>query len=324
MSDNSGGFGARVIGIVLLLVVALPIAFWTGKEWLLLFALVPVLGWGEISRDAAWLALVIPRRGVVVLFGWAFILLGVLAAAASAVLVLRESAQVWTWAIVSGALGGVITYLAVVRVVDGAWFEQHLYDYAGVAARNRAGRSPTGRPHSRQAFGALAGRARARELMDLRPPPFRPPGFAVVYRDIRNDIAELQIRVAEELVAADELDEALRHCAEASALRRSITGESRRADYLIAFAQALDYEAETLTLAGRIADAVAVGAEEIVGGRRLNAAFAHRGDLPVEVRNQTAGYLAEALMRQSDLLEQLGRSVEARQLLAEARDLDPT
>ncbi|MGW5384565.1 hypothetical protein [Nocardia sp. NPDC003963] len=316
MTENPGGFAARVLGVVLLLSVALPIAFWTGKPWLLIFALVPVLGWGEIVRDAAWLALVTPRRGLILLSGWLFVLLGTVDGAA-VVLVLWESS--WVPAVVCGVLGGSITYLAVCRVVTRTWIAKNLYDYA--SPPTIPGGLTVGFPANRQPFGPIPSRTRARQLMDLQPPVFRSPSFRIYFRDLRNDIAELHLRVAAELRTAGALDEALLHCAEASALRRRITDESRRTDYLIAFAQALGDEVECLISAGRIAEAVRVGEEELGSGRRINAVFAHHSGFSAADKSRTLGYLGKSLERQADLLHRIGRTAEAEKLTAEARDL---
>lgn len=322
MARPGWGLTARWLAAVPLLTVLLPLMAWTGWPWLAAAALIMFTRWGALVASAAFIPFAVPNRWVVLL-AWAYVAAGTLVCYVPAAMLLPGSSWGRGVAIACGVVGGLGTYVAACHAALTVWAIRYLPDYKAFQAPGGRFALPSGRPGGRAAFSPRPDHARAEQLADLRPPPFRPPGFHATFHLICNEIAELQIQVAAELMESGARDRALRYCTRATALRRRILAKSPYPyRYPIDLADALASEARCLAEADRLTDAVAVGEEELDIRRRLHTP---RGDEPVapsQGRDDTTTRLSCALLGQSERLRRLGRNEEAVELAAEAWALD--
>ncbi|MEV6427556.1 hypothetical protein [Nocardia sp. NPDC051463] len=310
MGDELPRLSAVLIGTVVILAIVVPLILLTGNEYFIL-VLLPGIGLVGTFQGLVEIALGAKRRGVIAASGWLFIVLGVLEAIVAVVKVLHESPWVWPAAVGTGLIAAAIMARAVATEVGRAWLQGPLLRFT---IHTELVKPSTSESDAARALYATL--PTARELIGVRVPP-----FVLDYHQILDDVAEFQLQTARKLGAAGELAQAVTHSAESAALRRRITGTVLGRPYLGQFADSLTLETYFLDLSGRTDAAVAVATEQIALDRRLLAALR---DSATEARASMTNVLLDAMTRQAERLEDLGRNPEAEQLRTAARALGPT
>lgn len=331
-SGEAGGWGAALIWTVLALTIGVPIWLWTGQELWLIFLMLPGLGFTDAGRGAVWLVLATPPRRGILVAAWSFVLIAV--AGTVAVAVWKLSPSGWTWPVAVGAalLVGVVMYLAVAAEVVGGWMLTN-----GAAMVHVDGEIAWDKRHPNDAPDRLS-RGRTTGVIGLRPPP-----FAIGTHELADKLGDFHARMARRYWVHNDTDQALRHAAESTAVRRAMIRMPLGRTKTMSFAQSLSEQAFYLAELGRTQEAVVIRAEEIELRRWIVGRFDKKfpalvtkatrpqaktatKQLVIEVEKFGQGWkesLATALRTQADQLSELERTSEAAELRAEADAIAP-
>ncbi|MFI9507769.1 hypothetical protein [Nocardia sp. NPDC052566] len=306
MGEDLPRVSAAVIGSVVVVAIIGPLILLTGiKEFF--FALLPGIGVTGMFPGLVEMVFGAKRHWVIRLIGWTVILLGTAEAVAVVIKYLHASPWVWPAAIGAGLIAALFMYRQVAAEVVHAWMRGSLLRYT---IHTEIFPRTTSKPARALSITLPI----AKELIGVRPPP-----FVLGYHRILNEIAEFQLDTARTLGDAGDLVRAVTHSAESAALRRHMTGTVLGRPYLTHFADSLALETYYLDLSERTGDAVIVGAEQIALLQRILAGL--RADATT-ARDTMKRFLADALTRQSERMERLGRKSEAEQLGKQARAVE--
>ncbi|MGY2031621.1 hypothetical protein [Nocardia gipuzkoensis] len=297
MNDHPGGFSSYLIGLVTAAAVVVSLILVTGYEWFIV-ALLPGIGAAGLISDLVWVALTASRRWVIAVSGSIFILTTMLLAVLVVGKLAHGAAWQWPVGVVSALVAGLLMRVAIARVVTTLWLQKHLLDYPSIIGQVDRARLDA---HT-SAATALATAERARKFSELRPPP-----FLVGHREMLIKIARFHVLVAAYL---SDIEKALPLCETATALSRRATRGVLGRLYVPQYAVCLCFQADCLTEADRLDDALAVGSDGIAVMRKLHAAKPGR----------RTELLTKSLTSQADRLEKLGRSADAEQLRIEANN----